>query len=460
MSDAVAASNAGEGQDGAFGDAPSILFYIHLCHNMSMEEPKPKQHVAVLSVLVSGALLFGIGYTLGTKVVEAPEPTILPASATAPGAPENVDFRPLWFAWEALNERFVAPNSTTTISDEEKVWGIIGGLADAYDDPYTVFFPPEEKKVFEESITGNFEGVGMEVGIRDELLTIVAPLKGSPAEQAGVEPNDRIIKIEDEVATEFSIEEAVSRIRGEKGTDVTITVFRESTTEQLDITITRDTIVIPTVETEILFEGETYEAPDGTIKNKEVVVLRLFSFNAQSIRLFRDGLRDFVISGTDKLVLDLRGNPGGFLEAAVEIGSLFLELGKPIVAEDFGGKRVGSTFRSKGYDVFRDDLKLAILINEGSASASEILAGALKEHGIATLVGKKTFGKGSVQELLKVTPDTSLKITIARWLTPGGHSISGNGIEPDIEVDYTVADREEGRDPQLDAAVEYLLNEE
>jgi len=186
-----------------------------------------------------------------------------------------------------------------------------------------------------------------------------------------------------------------------------------------------------------------------------VFVLRLYSFNAQSVNAFREGLREFINSGTSKLVLDLRGNPGGYLEAAVDIASFFLPVGTPIVSEDFGKNGDPRVHRSYGYDIFTDQLEMVILVNGGSASASEILAGALQEHGIATLIGTQTFGKGSVQQVLNITSDTSLKVTIARWLTPNGLSISNEGVTPDVVIEYEP--NEEGIDNQLDSAIEYMI---
>jgi carboxyl-terminal processing protease len=187
-------------------------------------------------------------------------------------------------------------------------------------------------------------------------------------------------------------------------------------------------------------------------------VLELYNFSAQSPRLFRNALRDFVASGSDKLIVDLRGNPGGFLEAAVELASWFLPPGKPVVIEDFGKQGERRVHRSRGYNVFNENLKMVILINNGSASASEIFAGALREHGRAKLVGTQTFGKGSVQELVKITPETSLKVTVARWLTPNGVSISEGGLTPDIEVKMTPEDAKKKRDPQMEKAIELLTS--
>ena len=355
------------------------------------------------------------------------------------GKPATASFEPFWKAWNVLNDKYVRPDE---ISNQDRVWGAIQGLAASFDDPYTVFLPPEDSKIFEEDISGNFEGVGMEVGIRENVLTIIAPLKGSPAEEAGIRPGDKILEIDGTSTVDLTIDEAVKMIRGEGGTEVALSIVREGLDEALEISITRDVIEIPTIETELRDDG--------------IFVIRLFNFNANSSDLFRDGLQEFIDSGSEKLILDLRNNPGGFLGAAVDITSWFLPAGKVVVIENFGPNQKERIHRSKGYDVFNENLEMALLINEGSASASEIVAGALQEHQIATLIGAQTFGKGSVQELIPITSKTALKVTVAEWLTPEGNSISEGGLTPDIEVEMTLEDFEAESDPQLDRAVDYL----
>jgi len=369
----------------------------------------------------------------------------------------TVDFEAFWRAWNILNERYVSNDGPT---DQEKVWGAISGLTESLGDPYTVFFPPEEKKLFESDINGEFSGVGMEIGIRDGILTVIAPLKDTPAFNAGMQSGDQVIRIDGESSAGLTIEEAVRLIRGEKGTKVTLTVLRENESEPLEISIIRDTIAIPTIDVEFRTDTGTEisqeEKPFGTPADQsEVYVIRLYNFSATSANQFRESLRNFVISGKDKLILDLRNNPGGFLESAVDMASWFLPAGKVVVRESVGGEE-GRIYRSRGYDIFNDNLKMVILVNGGSASASEILAGALQEHGIATLVGTQTFGKGSVQELVSVTEDTSLKVTVARWLTPNGISISEGGLTPDVEVEITIEDINASFDPQLQKAIDIL----
>lgn len=354
---------------------------------------------------------------------------------------ETIDFGPFWKTWNLINEKYV--DKEEIVSDQKKVWGAIQGLASSLDDPYTVFLPPEESEIFEGDISGNFSGVGMEVGIQDNIITIVAPLKDTPAEKAGIKAGDKIVKIDGESTINFSLEKAVGMIRGEKGTPVKITVSRKGVDELIEITIVRDNIKIPTIKTEI---------------KDDVFIISLYNFSAVSANLFKDALREYYDSKKPKLILDLRGNPGGYMEAAIDMASWFLPAGKVIVRESFGGDIDERVHRSKGYDIFNNNLKFAILIDIGSASASEILAGALREHDKAILVGTRTFGKGSVQELIKITPDTSLKITIARWLTPNGVSISKDGLTPDYEVSFTPEDLEAERDPQLEKAIEILSN--
>lgn len=409
-----------------------------------------------MAVLLMAAVFYA-GFFAGESRRPAIETAAgLSGKEAPPELTVKTDFSPFWEAWRVLNEKYVS--HATSTSDQEKVWGAISGLAASLKDPYTVFLPPEESKYFESEIAGNFEGVGMEIGIKDETLTVVAPLKGTPAERAGVRPGDKILKINDEVSSSLKVEEAVKRIRGPRGSVVRLTLIREGKKEPFELSIVRDTIDIPTIDTELksgLAAGKTGSEQNGLLSNG-VFVITLYNFSANAPRMFRDALREFVESGSTRLLLDLRGNPGGFLEAAVDIASWFLPAGVPVVIEDFGKKGERRVHRSRGYDVFNANLRMAILVNNGSASASEILAGALREHGKATLVGGKTFGKGSVQELVKLTPDTSLKVTVARWLTPKGVSISEGGLTPDLEVKLSSDDAEKGRDPQMERALQLL----
>lgn len=396
--------------------------------------------VIIISAFVSGTLL-------GYHNRPAAEKVLALTGKSPDMALDKTDFSPFWEAWNVIDERYVSTEEEVT--NQDRVWGAIEGMTASLGDPYTVFLPPEQAELFEEDISGNFGGVGMEVGMRQDILTIIAPLKGSPAERAGLLPDDKIIEIDGESTAGLSIDEAVYRIRGEIGTDVKLTLLRDIDKGAFDVTITRDTINVPVIDTEIITPEEN---PD-----KPVFVVSLYSFTANSPGLFQDALREFAESGSTRLILDLRGNPGGYMEAAVEMASWFLPSGKIVVKEIAGKEKEERVHRSRGYNVFNDSLEMVILVNKGSASASEILAGALSEHGVAQIIGTKTFGKGSVQELIHITPDASLKITVSRWFTPNGISISEEGLSPDIEVDVTEEDIEGGRDPQMDRAVAELI---
>jgi len=392
-----------------------------------------------ISVVVLIALFFVWGIYIGDH--NRPEiDKVIGISNKDTQVETKADFAPFWKVWNAINDKYPKADK---IADQDRVYGAISGLVSSLNDPYSVFFTPDDAKAFEDEIAGNFIGIGMEVGIKDKILTVIAPLKDTPAYRANIKPGDKILKIDKTVTSGLSIEKAIKLIRGEKGTTVTLTIFRDGDKDPMEIKIVRDIINIPTLDTEL--------RPDG------IFVIKLYNFSANSAALFREAMRKFVESGTDKLLLDLRGNPGGYLDAAVDISSWFLPSGKVVVTEDYGNNRNPEIYRSRGYNIFNDKLKFVILIDSGSASASEIVGGAMQDNKRAILVGSQSFGKGSVQETMKVTPDTLLKITVAKWLTPNGTSISEKGLTPDYLVDITKKDLESKKDPQLNKAVEVLL---
>ncbi|MDQ3076351.1 MAG: S41 family peptidase [bacterium] len=353
---------------------------------------------------------------------------------------KEANLEPFWKVWNAIDEKY--PDASK-VDAEKRVLGAIAGLVDSLEDPYSVFFDPEETKSFEDDISGNFTGVGMEVDIKDKVLTVIAPLKDTPAYKAGIKSGDKILKIDETITSDLTIDRAIKLIRGEKGTSVTLTIYREGVEEPMEFKIVRDTINIPTLETEV--------RPDG------IFVIKLYSFSENSADLFRNAIKKFYKSKSDKLILDLRGNPGGYLDSAVDMSSWFLANGKPVVIEDSGNGKKQQIFRSAGYDIFNDKLKFVILIDGGSASASEIVAGAMQDYGKAILVGEQSYGKGSVQEVVEVTSNTILKVTVAKWLTPKGTSISEKGLTPDHKVEMTHEDVVAKKDPQMDKAVEILL---
>src|SRR3989338_6866523 len=346
-----------------------------------------------MNVVLTFGLFFVLGIYIGFSNRPAIEKVIGLSNKENPLTVQT-DFSPFWKVWNIIDEKYPKADGITA---QNRIYGAISGLIGSLNDPYSVFFTPEETKDFEDEIAGNFTGIGMEVGIKDKVLTVIAPLKDTPAYRANIKPGDKILKINKTVTSGLSIEEAIKLIRGERGTSVTLTIFREGNRDPIEVTMIRDIINIPTLDTEL--------RPDV------IFVIKLYSFSANSANLFRNAVKQFSGSGTDKLLLDLRGNPGGYLDAAVDMSSWFLPSGKTIVTEDYGENRKPEVFRSRGYNVFIDKLKFVILIDSGSASASEILAGAMQDHDRAKLVGEKSFGKGSVQEVVNVTSDTILKVT-------------------------------------------------
>jgi len=402
--------------------------------------------LSVRAVIAGGIMILALGFAIGFWIAAGANEN---GGVFAATPPEGVDFSPVWKSWRVIDEKFVpaAVATSTQVAtsteevNQERVWGMIQGLAQSLGDPYTFFLPPKENEIFSEDISGEFTGVGMEIAVRDQVLTVVSPLKGTPAERAGIKSGDRILEI-DGVDTEgMDISNAVSRIRGPKGTQVTLLIMREGFSEPREYKITRDVINIPTVVTGM---------------RDDVFVIELRSFTANSPELFRRALREFVESGRSRLILDMRGNPGGYLDAAVDMASWFLPSGRIAVTEDYAGHAENIVHRSRGYDIFNENLRMVILVDRGSASASEILSGALRHYGIATTVGERTFGKGSVQELVEITSETALKLTVARWLAPDGEQIPLDGLKPDIEVKITDEERTAGKDPQLEKALEVV----
>ncbi|MDO8493502.1 MAG: S41 family peptidase [bacterium] len=442
-----------------------------------------KKHLILIFKIVTPILLFGAGFYVGDRYSDNFGIQKLSSiSNKEPALPVTADFAPFWKTWNLINEKFVDGHASSTgtttaaykaaykpVSDQEKIYGAISGLVKSLGDPYTTFLPPNEAEMFQNDINGSFQGVGMEVGLKSDLLTVIAPLEGTPAKKAGIRSGDKIVKIDDKSTVGMSVEEAVKMIRGPRGTSVTLSILREGEKDILTIKVTRDTITIPVMDIgeskSVGKDGSLRNGKGGTVSDENnnglrkdgIFVMRLYNFSAPSPDFFREALKKFEVSGSNKLILDLRGNPGGFLEAAVEISSWFLPSDKVVVREVINKEGDEKIHRSKGYDIFNENLKMAILIDKGSASASEILAGALSEHGVAKLIGEQSFGKGSVQELISVTSDTYVKMTIAKWLTPGGKSISLSGLTPDIIVPITKEDVLKGNDPQMDRAAKLLL---
>lgn len=352
--------------------------------------------------------------------------------------PEEIDFSLFWEAYHKLQEKFV---DKSKIDIQKIIYGAISGMVNSLGDPYTIFLTPEESKRFEEDVKGTFEGVGMEIGIKKGQLQVVAPLEGTPAQRAGIKAGDKILKIDDRTTENITLDEAVSLIRGPKGTKVRLTIFREGWEKEKEFEIVRDVILVPSLK---------WEMKDG------IIYLKIYQFSEIASFDFTRAAIEILNQPTQKMILDLRNNPGGYLEVAQDIAGWFLEEGKIVAIEDFGNGEK-KEYKSDGPAKFLD-YKIVILINGGSASGAEILAGALRDNRGILLIGEKSFGKGSVQELEKLSGGSSLKVTVAKWLTPKGNLISDVGLEPDIKVEMTENDFNEEKDPQLEKAIEILKN--
>lgn len=357
------------------------------------------------------------------------------------GKPESIDFSLFWDALSKIEERYV---NSDKIDYQKMLYGAISGMVNSLGDDYTVFMPPEKSDSFIKSVSGkdSFEGVGMELGIKDKVLTVVAPIEGTPAYRAGIKAGDKILEIDNKTTEGMTTDKAVSLIRGEKGTKVTLTILRKNWDKSEEFTLTRDTIEVPVIR---------WETKEG-----DIAYIKIYQFTANLPSKFEDVVTQVLGNNAKKIIIDLRNNPGGYLETAVDVASWFLPENEVVVREEFkNGEK--NEYISEGYKSLQN-FKTVILVNGGSASASEILAGALRDAKGIKLVGEKTFGKGSVQTLETFKDDSSLKITVAKWLTPSGVSIAEEGLKPDIEVELTEEDSDKGNDPQLDKAIE-ILNE-
>lgn len=389
------------------------------------------------------ALSFWFGYQRGEKNVQIASNNPIRIGEVILENKNNstdntIDFSLFWNTWDLLRKKYV---DSDKLDARKLVYGAIKGMLAATGDPYTTFFDPEENKKFGEDISGSFEGIGAELGVKNGILTVIAPLQGTPSDQAGLRAGDKIIKIDGKAAGEMSVEDAVSHIRGPKNTAVVLTIFREGSKDTQEISITRNVINVKSVKL--------------SFKENGIANLEITKFGDDTDANFTQAINKVVASKSKGLIIDLRNNPGGYLETAVTIASKLLPKDKIVVMEESSSQKREKMY-TRGGDV-ASGIETVVLINEGSASASEILAGALRENREnVTLMGKKSFGKGSVQEFIKTAQGTAAKITVAHWLTPNGNQINELGIKPDVEVELTGDDYTNNRDPQMDKAIEIL----
>jgi len=352
---------------------------------------------------------------------------------------DDVDFSLFWETWDELKKSYI---NTKDISDKQLFYGALKGMVASVGDPYTIFMEPKIAHEFSDDLAGTFEGIGAEIGIKNDILTIIAPLPGMPAEAAGLMAGDKVFSIDDESTMGINIDEAVSKIRGEKGTEVVLSIAREGENGLLEIKIKRGKIIVKSIKTEIIDDN--------------ILLVKVSNFNNDTEALFSQAVREAIDKEAKGIILDLRNNPGGYLETAIEMASEWVEDGL-IVVEQFSKEDSKNEHLARGRARLKD-FPTVVLVNRGSASASEIVSGALQDHEKALIVGGQTFGKGSVQTVAQFEDGSSLKVTIAKWLTPNGTSINDEGVTPDLLVDYTLQDYQTDLDPQKDAAIELINN--
>ena len=383
-------------------------------------------------VLLCGILFVGVA--LGVLFGDNIKYSLLLRNNSNTSLPTNLNYAEVEQVYDALRTNFDGE-----LNLDNLITGLKDGLARASGDEYTEFLDNEEKEEFDEDLNGSFTGIGAQLQKRDKNIMVEVPLTGYPAEKTGLRARDVIVEIDGESAYDISLKKAVEKIRGEEGTIVKLKIVRDDN-QLLEFDVRREKITIPSVESKII-EGD-------------IGYMKLTRFGDDTMKLSRQVAEEFSKAGVKGVILDLRNNPGGLLPASVDVAGLWVSPGKTVL-EQRQGNRTTKVFESDG-DGILSNVPTVILINEGSASASEIVAGALKDHKLATLIGEKSYGKGSVQQLIDFADGTILKVTIARWYTPNGKNIDKEGIEPDQKVERTDEDYKNDRDPQKEAAINFL----
>ena len=393
-----------------------------------------KKLLKFISIIVFIAAIYLAGFAIGHRNIEFEKNFIPKIINTELGKPSDVDFSLFWDAYDVIKGRFFGFEN---VKVQNIVYGAISGMLDSLGDAHTIFMTKEEAKQFGEDLSGKFDGIGAEIEAQNGYLVIVAPLVGSPAEKAGLEPKDIIVKIDGNDVSNMTFSEAINKIRGKKGSIVTLTIVRAGLDAAKEVQVKRDTIVVKSVQ---------YEMKD------DIAYIKLNQFGDDTLDLFNEGI-DFAVRKNAKgVIVDLRNNPGGYLQDAVDAVNIFIDKGKVVVIER-GREGTESTSTTRSTPKFKDK-PIVVLVNKGSASSSEIFAGAIQDYKRGKIVGEKTYGKGSVQTLEELKDGSKIKVTIAEWLTPNKRQIDKKGIEPDVAVSLSKEDKDAGKDPQLDKAME------
>lgn len=408
-------------------------------HNSTRPQRVVPATLVVLFVLLALGLGLGVGITFGQR--GAASGTVTGTHGAVPSyLSKDVDFSLFWKVWDHIHQSYLEQ----PVSDTKLFYGALDGMVGALGDPYSVFMNPDIAKKFGDELEGSFEGIGAEIGIRDGNLVVIAPLPDTPAARAGLQPGDRIIGIDGADTTGMAVDYAVNLIRGLHGTKVKLDVLASGQKEPREVTITRARILIQVVQ------GKMKDLPQG---KGSVAYLKVVHFSSDVDQKFREAWTELAAKGPKGIIIDLRNNPGGFLDQAVDLASHWI--GSGVVVKEGQTAAAARPYLSTGRGELKD-FPTIVLVNQGSASASEIFAGALQDTGLASIVGEQTFGKGTVQNLEDYPGGSEVKLTIAKWFTPKGRSINKNGITPDIVVKLTPKDADAGKDPQLDRALELL----
>jgi len=397
-----------------------------------------KRIATVLFLIIFGMALLGGGYRLGYVAGEKhPQNLVIKGVANIDNQGTSADFSTFWQAWSVLNNEFL---NDSKIKNQTKVYGAISGLMDSLGDPYSVFFNPQDAQQFQEDVQGTFSGIGAQLGIDKGQLVIIAPLKESPAMKIGLKAGDKILNVDATSTDGMNVDQAVRIIRGPDGTNVKLNILRDGWDKPKDFVITRAPIMVPTLD---------FEMKDN------IAHISLYSFNINSSPLFAQAVSKARSANAKGMVLDLRNDPGGYLEVAVDLAGWFIKRGDLVVSEEGRDGQVFDQLKAAGNEALVN-FPTVVLINKGSASAAEILAGALRDKNHVKLVGEQSFGKGTVQKLENLKDGSSIKVTIAHWVLPSGGVLENGGLKPDYEVKVTDDDTKAGRDPQLDKALEVV----
>lgn len=414
-------------------------------------------HVVIIA-LITGLLGYYFGVNKVTYEWRNYKPQMSVVNKEPPSTIQHVDFTMFWTVWQKLNESYYDKKA---LDPQKLLNGAITGMVEGLEDPYTVYLPPVQNTDFKQGLAGKFEGIGAELGMSGKQIIVVSPLTGSPAEKAGIKPGDAIIKVNGQATFGWTLVQAVDKIRGPKGTDVEIAVVHKSASDAVTLNIKRDTIQVKSVEgwvKKVKDVDKINERVKKTSADASIVYLRLSQFgdntNKEWVSIVNNlDLKIHNDPSVKGVILDLRNNPGGYLTDAKFIAGEFLKEGEVVVYQDNEvADRIPLAVDRKGLLL---DLPIVVLINKGSASASEIVAGALRDHNRARLIGETSFGKGTIQQAEDLGNGAGLHVTIAKWLTPNGTWVHGKGLTPDISVGLDSKDQ--SHDTQLEKAIQELL---